>query len=117
MPVLDFHESKLGCLPGTVIADGSYASQTNFTRGQEAGVKRVVFTKPGGLSLHAMGVKKKTFDKLRKFRAGVEGNISELKRAFGASKATWKGEDGSKAFVWASVISYNLVRLARQQSG
>ncbi len=38
-----------------------------------------------------MGVKKKTFDLLRNFRAGVEGNILELKRAFGVSKASWKG--------------------------
>ncbi len=48
---------------------------------------------------------------------GIEGNISELKRAFGAGKALWKGHDGFKADVWASVISYNLVRLTRLQSG
>jgi len=69
------------------------------------------------LSYTAMGVKIKTFKKLRDFRAGVEGNISELKRAFGASKALWKGHDGFKAFVCSSVISYNLVRMARLQSG
>jgi IS5 family transposase len=50
---------------------------------------------------------------LRNFRAGIEGNISELKRAFGAGRAEWKGEDGFNAFVWSSVITYNLVRLAR----
>jgi len=54
---------------------------------------------------------------LRNFRAGVEGNISELKRAFGATKANWKGLDGFKAYVWASVLSYNLMRLARLDSG
>jgi IS5 family transposase len=64
-----------------------------------------------------MGVKKKTFEKLKNFRAGVEGNISELKRVFGVSKAMWKGLDGFKAFVWSSAISYNLVRLARADSG
>jgi len=58
-------------------------------------------------------VKSKTFNALRHFRAGIEGNISELKRAFGATKAKWKGHDGFKAFVWASALSYNLVRLAR----
>jgi IS5 family transposase len=58
-----------------------------------------------------------TFDRLRYFRAGVEGNISELKRAFGASKATWKGLDGFKTYVWSSVLSYNLMRLARLDSG
>ncbi len=43
----------------------------------------------------------------------MEGNISELKRAFGASKARWKSHEGFKAFVWVSVLSYNLLRLAR----
>ncbi|VAW61131.1 elements of external origin; transposon-related functions [hydrothermal vent metagenome] len=64
-----------------------------------------------------MGVKTKTFKILRNFRAGVEGNISELKRAFCLSKAIWKGHDGFKAFVWSSVISYNLIHLMRMQSG
>jgi IS5 family transposase len=64
-----------------------------------------------------MGVKEKTFKMLRNFRAGIEGNISKLKRAFSAGRAKWKGEDGFKSFVWSSVITYNLVRLARLESG
>ena len=117
LPVLDFHQSTLKALPGSVVADGGYASQANVTEGRRAGIKRVVFNKRVGLTNQAMGVKQKTFDRLRHFRAGIEGNISELKRAFGASKATWKGHDGFKAFVWSTVISYNLTRLARIQSG
>ena len=95
LPILDFHQSVLGKLPRSVVADGGYASQANVAAGR------------------AMGVKSKTFNALRHFRAGIEGNISELKRAFGATKAKWKGHDGFKAFVWASALSYNLVRLAR----
>ena len=112
MPVLNFHRSKLHRLPHSVVADGGYASQENVKEGRGLGVKRVVFHKRLGLSLHAMGVKSKTFTRLRKFRAGVEGNISELKRAFGATKANWKRLDGFKAYVWSSVLSYNLMRLA-----
>ena len=63
-----------------------------------------------------MGVKKKTFDILKNFRAGIEGNISELKRAFGMGKAMWKGHDGFKAYVWSSVLSYNLIRMTRFSS-
>jgi transposase, IS5 family len=117
LPVLDYHQTTLKTLPGSVVADGGYASQANVTEGRGKGVKRVVFNKRVGLTNQAMGVKQKTFDRLRHFRAGIEGNISELKRAFGASKATWKGHDGFKAFVWSAVISYNLTRLARLQSG
>ena len=117
MPVLDFHLSKLGQLPCAVVADGGYASQANVAKGRALGVKRVVFHKPVGISLQAMGVKTKTFTELRNFRAGIEGNISELKRAFGAGKAIWKGIEGFKAYVWSCVLSYNLVRLARLQPG
>lgn len=113
LPVLDYHRSALGKLPRSVVADGGYASGANVAAGRAMGLKHVVFHKPVGVSLTAMGVKSKTFNALRHFRAGIEGNISELKRAFGATKAKWKGHDGFKAFVWASVLSYNLVRLAR----
>ena len=116
-PVLDYHLSTLSSSIESVVADGCYASQHNVSEGRNKGVKRVVFNKRVGLSYQAMGVKKKTFDRLKRYRAGIEGNISELKRAFGACKATWKDHDGFKAFVWSSVICYNLVRLARLEPG
>lgn len=113
LPVLDYHASVLGQLPRAVVADGGDASQANVVAGRVLDIKQVVFHKPDNVSLTVMGVKSKTFHALKHFRAGVEGNISELKRAFEASKARWKGRDGFKAFVWSCVLSYNLVRLAR----
>jgi len=117
LPMLQAHQETLKTLPLSIVCDGGYASQENVRRGRALGVQHVVFHKRVGISYLAMGVKKKTFLRLRNFRAGVEGNISELKRTFGAGKATWKGHDGFKAYVWSSVISYNLVRMARMQSG
>ena len=117
LPILDYHHAVLGKLPTSVVAGGGYASQANVIAGRARGLKHVVFHKPVGVSLRDMGVKSKTYKALRHFRAGVEGNISELKRAFGAAKAKWKGPDGFKAFVWASTLTYNLVRLARLSPG
>jgi len=117
LPVLEAHVKNYNCLPSSVVCDGGYASKKNVEDGRLMGLKHAVFHKRVGISYQDMGVKIKTFKKLRDFRAGVEGNISELKRAFGASKAKWKGHDGFKAFVWSSVLCYNLVRMARQQSG
>ncbi len=117
IPIIERHKDLYECLPHTTIADGGYASQDNITKGKTLGVKRVGFHKKKGIAASAMGMKEKTLTKLRAFRAGIEGNISELKRAFGAGKALWKGEDGFKAFVWASVISYNLTRMVRLDSG
>jgi len=117
MPVLLSCRENFDCLPDSIVADGGYASKDNVLKGRALRVERVAFHKRVGISYHEMGVKRKTLERLRNFRAGVEGNISELKRAFGAGKATWKGHDGFKAFVWSSVISYNLVRMARLESG
>jgi IS5 family transposase len=117
MPIIHDHQKLFNTLPKAVACDGGYASQENVTQGRALGIKHVVFHKRVGISYQAMGVKEKTFKILRNFRAGIEGNISELKRAFGAGRAEWKGEDGFKAFVWTSVITYNLVRLARLESG
>jgi len=117
LPVLAAHVKNYHRLPSSTVCDGGYASKKNVVDGRSIGLKHAVFHKRVGISYQDMGVKIKTFKKLRNFRAGVEGNISELKRAFGASKAKWKGHDGFKAFVWSSVLCYNLVRMARQQSG
>jgi len=117
LQVLDSHKEILGRLPQSVVCDGGYASKANVQKGRALGINHVVFHKRVGISYLAMGVKRKTFERLRNFRAGIEGNISELKRTFGVNKATWKGHEGFNAFVWSSVISYNLVRLARLPSG
>jgi len=45
IPVLAYHQSKLGSLPHSVVADGGYASQANATKGRELGVKRIVFNR------------------------------------------------------------------------
>lgn len=115
--IIHGHLNTFGEAPASTVSDGCYASLDNVNKGRALGVRRVVFSKKRGIGYHDMGVKEKTFKRLRDFRAGIEGNISELKRVFGASKATWRGLEGFKAFIWSSVISYNLVRMARADSG
>jgi IS5 family transposase len=51
--------------------------------------------------------------RLRNFRAGIEAGISCLKRAYGLARSTWRGLEHFKAYVWSSVVAYNLVLLAR----
>ena len=50
---------------------------------------------------------------LRKFRAGIESGISWLKRSFGLNRCLWKGLESFKSYVWASIVSANLLTLAR----
>lgn len=53
------------------------------------------------------------YKKLRNFRAGIEAGISLLKRAFGLDRCTWAGWEGFKQYAWRSIVSFNLLVLAR----
>lgn len=55
------------------------------------------------------------FKKLRKFRAGFESGISWLKRSFELTRCLWKGFDSFKSYVWSSIVSANLLTIARKQ--
>ena len=77
------------------------------------GVRDVAFHKKRGLSLESMVKSRWVYRKLRNFRAGIEANISCLKRAFGLARCTWRGWAHFKAYVWSSVVAYNLALVAR----
>ena len=53
------------------------------------------------------------YDKLRRFRAGIEAAISYLKRCFGLRRCHWRGLDHFRAYVWSAIVAHNLAVLAR----
>ncbi|WED21122.1 ISNCY family transposase [Vibrio sp. JC009] len=112
-PMLERQKEIYGRAPRQAAADGGYASQDNLTKAKEMGVKDVAFNKKRGLKVEDMVKSDWVYKKLYKFRAGVEGNISCLKRRFGLSRCNWKGLEKFKAYVWASSVAYNLLQLAR----
>ena len=72
-----------------------------------------MFSKKRGLEVVDMAKSSWVYKKLRDFRAGIEGMISFLKRCFGAGLCTWRGLASFKSYVWGSVVSANLLILAR----
>ena len=116
MPMIKRQALIYGQLPAEMAADGGYASIANLMDAKGLGVTEVAFQKKKGLSVAAMTSSEKVYKKLCDFRAGIEGNISELKRAYGLKRALWRGIDGFKACVWSAICSYNLVRIARLSS-
>ncbi len=96
-----------------VSADGGFASQTNLEEAKGLGVKDVAFAKRRGLSVLDMVKSNWVYKQLRNFRAGIEANISRLKRSFGLSRCDWTGWIGFQQYVWSALVSYNLLVLAR----
>lgn len=102
-----------GRVPRQSSFDGGFASKTNLDEIKALGVKDVMFHKKRGLKISEMAKSTWVYNKLRKFRAGIEGGISYLKRCFGLGCCTWRSLESFKAYTWASVLSANLLTLAR----
>lgn len=111
--MLDRHDSVFGRYPLKVALDGGFASKANLEAAKTKGVKDVCFAKKRGLSVEHMCRSEYVYDRLRRFRAGIESGISWLKRCFGFAKCTWKGLRSFKSYVWASIVSANLVTIVK----
>ena len=116
LPMVQRQEAIYGKLPDSVAADGGYASTANLQEAKALGVSEVAFQKKAGLTVEAMTSSPKIYQQLCDFRAGIESNISELKRAYGLKRSLWRGLKGFMADIWSAIVSYNLVRIVRLNS-
>jgi IS5 family transposase len=115
LEMLDRHDQIYGHYPRKASLDGGFASKQNLEAAKSRGVTDVCFAKKRGLKEEDMCRSPWMYKKLRRFRAGIESGVSWLKRCFGLDRCTWKSFRSFKSYVWASVISANLLTLARSQ--
>ncbi|MGH7620439.1 MAG: ISNCY family transposase [Gemmatimonadaceae bacterium] len=113
VPLLRRQRRRVGRAPRQASFDGAFASTANLTAAKALGVEDVCFAKKRGLTVEAMVRSQWVYDKLRRFRAGIESGISLLKRVFGLARCVWKGASGFHAYVRTAVLAANLLLLAR----
>ena len=113
VPMLERHIAAYGRAPRQAAADGGYASANNLKEAKARGVRDMAFHKKAGLRIEDMVKSRWVYRKLRNFRAGIEADISCLKRAYGLGRCTWRGLAHFKAYVWSSLVAYNLALFTR----
>lgn len=94
-------------VPRDSATDGGYASKANAEYAQGKGIVNIVFNKIVG-SLKNIVSSKNMETRLKKWRSGIEANISNLLRGFNLSRCNWKGFEHFKSKVLWSVIGYNI---------
>ena len=112
-PFLERHRQLYGQVPRQSAWDGGFASAANLSWAKEQGVEDVAFAKKCGLTVESMVRSSRVYKELKRFRAGIEGCIGTLKHTFGLHRCSWKGWPHFQSYVHASVLTYNLVVLAR----
>lgn len=113
IPMLKRQAAIYNGYPEKTAADGGYASLSNLSEAKMLGIKDVAFHKKRGIHVEAMVKSQWVYRQLKNFRAGIEANISCLKRAYGLTRCFWKGFEKFCAYVWSSVLAYNLSVFAR----
>lgn len=115
VPLVRRQQALFGRAPRQASLDGGFASKDNLASCKALGVADVCFAKKRGLAIGDMVRSKWVYDKLRRFRAGIESGISLLKRVFGLARCIWKGAAGFHAYVRTAVLAANLLLLARHR--
>ena len=111
--MMERHTEIFGHCAEQAAFDAGFASIENLGKLKAHGIIDVMFHKRVGLEIADMVKSSWVYKKLRNFRAGIEGIISFLKRAFGADRSRWKGLRSFKACAMSAVVSANLLTLAR----
>jgi IS5 family transposase len=99
--------------PEQIVFDGGFSSRDNLAEIKKLGIRDVAFSKAPGIAIKEMIKRTWLYQRLRHFRAGIEGIISFLKRTFGWDRCAWRSYGSFRAYTWGSVIAANLVMLAR----
>jgi transposase, IS5 family len=113
-PSLEHHREVFGRPPVLVTADRGAYSGPNEEYAKAEGVGRVVLPKPGAKSADRIAYEKQSwFRRGRRWRSGIEGRISLLKRRHQLKRCLNHGEAGMERWVGWGVIAHNLWVIAR----
>jgi len=97
-----------------VAADRGFYSQANEDWLKDSGVKQVSIPKRGKIGTERRRYQKQSwFQRLKRFRAGIEARISLLKRKFGLKRSRMRGSPGVNIWVGQSIFAHNLWQAAR----
>ena len=113
VPAVEQHIRSFGRPPNLATADRGYSSEANENMASELGVKRVCLPKRGRKSKkRSVHEKQRWFRAGQRFRAGIEGTISVLKRRHGFDRCRNRGNNAYERWVGMGVIAYNLAVIA-----
>ena len=111
---LEDHKKKFGEYPQKFAADKNYYVSMDDCRKWEEEIPVYSVCKKGSRNEEELEREhSKEFKLMQKFRAGCEGSISVLKRAFGLKRCLFKGFKGFARAIGSIVFCHNLTLLAR----
>jgi len=114
LPALEAHQELFGCYPNVLSTDKGFYESMKQILALEEKIVVVSIAKKGRRTPEEYARETtEEFLEGQRFRAGAEGSISVLKRAFKLGKCFFKGFKHYAASVGLAVLCHNLVLLTR----
>ncbi|MHC5109413.1 MAG: ISNCY family transposase [Planctomycetota bacterium] len=114
-PALKNHKKLFGEYPATIAADKGYFENMDAIRSMSEKVEMVSIAKKGKRTEEeSVREADPEFRFAQRFRAGIEGTISYLKRILGLFRCVTKGWQHFVSTVGATIFTHNLLILARE---
>ena len=112
-PAVQRIAGRTGRTPGTVTADRGYGEQKVEDDLHDAGVRNVVIPRKGKPGTARQATEhRRAFRRTVKWRTGIEGRISTLKRGYGWDRTRIDGTDGARIWTGHGVLAHNLVKIS-----
>ncbi len=113
-PSVDHHLERFHKPPRLLAGDRGTHSATGERYARDKGIKQVVIPKPGAKSEKRRAHEAQNwFRRGRRWRAGIEGRISGLKRRHGLDRCRYHGDDGMERWVGWGLIAHDLRTIAQ----
>lgn len=108
------HQQQFGHPPWLRAGDRGVVSPTNETRAEPAGVKRIVLAVVGNATPEPRQRERTGWGRRGfRFRTGIEGRRSVLRRCYGLDRCRDHGEDSLGRWVGWGIVTANLATTAR----
>ncbi len=115
---LEGHRQRFGRAPNLLVGDRGVASPANEKLAREVGVKRIVLPRSGTVLEERRKLERtRWFRRGFRFRAGIEGRLSLLKRCYGLDVCLNHGEEGFGRWVGWGIVVANLAKIAETLVG
>ena len=111
---LAHHQARCARTPVVLTADRAFFTLANHQLARELRIQSIAVPRQGPLTDQQRQVRQHAaFRRAYRWRAGIEGRISVLKRRFGLARCRYHGEAGMERWVGWGVLAHNLRQISR----
>ena len=108
------HQARFKHVPAVLTADRAFFTLDNDQLARDLRIPSIALPRQGPLTPNARKTRHSAaFRRAYRWRAGIEGRISVLKRRFGLDRCRYHGEAGMQRWVGWGLLAHNLRQISR----